>query len=180
MLLTINVKSLLVCCLLAITLFNGKGFLEVAAADVTVVLNATHQSATVPSDFAGLSFEMAQLLPDTNGVCYFRQDNQPLIDLFRTLDVRSLRIGGNTPDQDAAKLLGPSEWKYFFAFAQAAHVKIIYGLQLYKGDSTVAAQTVQYLMDHYASQIEAFPSARNQVLIRLVRQTNIQTYMRGN
>jgi hypothetical protein len=123
---------------------------------VKVSINTTSPGAVIPTDFSGLSFEVAQLLPDAAGVYYFRPDNLPLIQMFRTLGIRSLRIGGNTSDRDAKKLPGPADWEAFFAFARAADVKVIYGLQLHKGDPQVAAQTVKHLMDRYAPLIDSF------------------------
>ena len=129
---------------------------ELAA--VTVTLREEPVGAAIPDGFTGLSFEESRLLPATNGVRYFRPDNQPLINWFRTLGIRSLRLGGNTSDRDAQpdQLPGPADWESFFAFAKLAKVKVIYGLQLYRGDAARNAQTVKYLMDHYAPQIEAF------------------------
>jgi hypothetical protein len=127
-----------------------------ASAAVTVSINTKSPGTVIPSDFTGLSFEAAQLLPDTHGVHYFRPDNAPLIQMFRTLGIRSLRIGGNTSDRDAKELPGPADWDKLFGFARAADVKVIYGLQLHQGDPQVAAQTVKYLMDHYAPLIDSF------------------------
>lgn len=76
---------------------------------VAVSINVRRPGASIPSDFAGLSFEAAQLLPDTNGVHYFRSDDAPLIQMFRTLGIHSLRIGGNTADLDARGLPDPAD-----------------------------------------------------------------------
>ena len=126
------------------------------AATVTVTLDAAHPGAVIPSDFSGLSFEVSLLLPSKNGVRYFRPDNLPLIQLFHTLGIKSLRVGGNMSDRNATQLPGPADWDSLFAFAKAANVKVIYGLQLYHGDPQVAASTVKYIMDRYAPLVEAF------------------------
>lgn len=143
-------------------LVGGTSIIQVRVSDpsasntVSVSINADSPGAAIPADFTGLSFEAAQLLPDANGIHYFQPDNVLLIQMFRTLGVRSLRIGGNTSDRDARKLPGPADWDDLFAFARAADVKVIYGLKLYQGNPQVAAQTVKYLMDHYASLIDCF------------------------
>jgi hypothetical protein len=110
----------------------------------------------ISSAFSGFSFEMALLLPNENGVRYFRPDNQPLLALFRQLGIKSLRIGGNTSDRDAKQLPGEADWDSLFGFAKAAGVKVIYCLRLRNGDPADAARTVKYIMDRYAPQVEAF------------------------
>ena len=122
----------------------------------TVELDVAHPGAMISTNFAGLSFEGSLLLPNENGIRYFRPDNQPLINLFHTLGVRSLRIGGNTSDRDVKRLPEPADLDSLFAFANKTDVKVIYCLQLHKGDPQVAAQTVKYIMDHYAPLVDSF------------------------
>lgn len=97
---------------------------------------------------------MSLVLPAANGVHYFRPDNRPLIQLFRTLGIKNLRIGGNTSDRDAKKLPGEADLDSLFGFAKAAGVKVIYCLRLHDGDPQTDAQTVKYIMDHYAAQVD--------------------------
>jgi hypothetical protein len=123
---------------------------------VTSTLDLQHPGAEIGTNFAGLSFEASLLLPGTNGLRYFRPDNQPLVQLFHMLGIRSLRLGGNTSDRDATRLPGPADWDSLFAFARVAQVKVIYCLHLYRGDSQVAVRTVKYITDHYAPWVEAF------------------------
>ncbi|HUB87609.1 MAG TPA: glycosyl hydrolase family 79 C-terminal domain-containing protein [Verrucomicrobiae bacterium] len=125
-------------------------------APVTVTLDPAHPGAAIPADFTGLSFEVSQLLPNANGVHYFRADNKPLITLFQTLGVKSLRIGGNSSDRDVKRLPSDADFDSLFAFARAANVKIIYCLRLHDGDPEADAQTVKYIMDHYADQMDCF------------------------
>ncbi len=122
----------------------------------TVELDVAHPGAMISTNFIGLSFEGSLLLPNENGVRYFRPDNQPLVNLFHTLGVKSLRIGGNTSDRDVKQLPGPADWDSLFAFAKMTGVKVIYCLQLHKGDPQVAAQTVKYIMDRYAPLVDSF------------------------
>jgi hypothetical protein len=134
--------------------------LAAAAADekpnVSVELDVAHPGALISTNFTGLSFEGSLLLPNEKNIRYFRPDNQPLINLFHTLCVKSLRIGGNTSDRDAKQLPGPADWDSLFAFAKKTEVKVIYCLQLHKGDPQVAAQTVKYIMDRYAPLVDSF------------------------
>lgn len=123
---------------------------------ITITLDATNPGAVIPPDFMGLSFEVIQLLPDTNGVHYFRPDNQPLVNLFRTLGIRHLRIGGSTADRNAKQLPDEADLDSFFAFAKAVDVKVIYCLRLHGGDPQADIQTAKYIMDHYAAQMDCF------------------------
>ncbi len=143
-------KGLLACALLVFCMAGR----TIAEPLVTVTFDATHPGPVIPANFEGLSFEASLLLPAANGVHYFRPDNQPLITLFRTLGIKSLRIGGNTSDRDATELPNNADLDSFFAFAKAAHVKVIYCLRLYKGDPQTDARTAKYIMEHYAAQMD--------------------------
>lgn len=123
---------------------------------VTVSISPDEAGALISPDFSGFSFEVAQLLPDANGVHYFRPDNQRLINLFHQFGIKSLRIGGNTSDRDAKKLPSEADLDSLFGFAKAAGAKVIYCLRLRNGDPNNAARTVKYIMDRYASQMECF------------------------
>jgi len=126
------------------------------APNIAATLDVTHLGAGISPNFIGLSFEGSLLLPNAEGLRYFRADNQPLLTLFHTLGVKSLRIGGNTSDRDAQQLPGPADWDSLFGFATAAGVKVIYCLQLHQGDPQVAAQTVKYIMARYAPLLDSF------------------------
>ena len=127
-----------------------------AGEPLVAALDLNAPGETVAPDFGGLSFETLLLLPGKDGQRYFRPENQPLIQLFHTLGIKSLRIGGNTSDRDARQLPGPADWDSLFAFARAAQVKVIYCLQLHQGDPQVAARTVKYIMDRYALWVDCF------------------------
>lgn len=123
---------------------------------ISIQLNTTNPGPEISPTFAGLSFEVHLLLPDQNGRHYFRADNQPLIDLFHTLGIKSLRIGGNTSDRDARRLPHEADLDSLFAFAQAADVKVIYCLRLHNGDPDLDSQTVQYIMNRYSRWVDCF------------------------
>ena len=129
---------------------------QAAESPVAITLDTANPGAAIAPDFSGLSFEISLLLPGANGVRYFRPDNQPLIRLFHTLGIRNLRIGGNTSDRDAHRLPDEADLDSLFGFVQAAGVKVIYCLRLHNGDPQADAQTVKYIMDHYASSVDCF------------------------
>ena len=122
---------------------------------VAVQVNPNAPGDMIPENFAGLGFEVA-ILREENGTHYFRPDNAPLINLFHTLGIKSLRVGGNTSDRDVRQLPSEADLDSLFGFAKAAGVKVIYCLRLHNGDPNVDAQTVKYLMDHYGPQIDCF------------------------
>jgi len=128
---------------------------ESSEAQVTVQLDAAHPGAAISPDFAGVSFEASLLRPE-HGTHYFRADNAPLIHLFHTLGIKSLRIGGNTSDRDARQLPSETDIDSLFAFAKAADVRVIYCLRLHNGDPDAAARTAKYIMDRYAPLVDCF------------------------
>src|SRR5262245_18617075 len=65
---------------------------------ITVTVDTQTRRTAIPPDFLGLSFESSNLLSEPNGQHLFGPANKPLIDLFRWLGIRSLRIGGGTAD----------------------------------------------------------------------------------
>ena len=126
------------------------------AEDVTAQVDMKNPGKATPADFEGLSFEVSQLFPNENGVRYFRPDNQPLINLFKTLGIKNLRIGGNSSDRDAHRLPSEADLDSLFEFARAADVKVIYCLRLHNGDIQTDVKTVKYIMDRYADQMDSF------------------------
>ena len=60
---------------------------------VTLLIDTQNTGAKIPEDFSGLSFEMETLLPEKNGSQYFSESNRALIQTFRNLGVKNLRVG---------------------------------------------------------------------------------------
>src|SRR5436190_22274488 len=89
--------ALLARCVLS-SLLTLRAFAAEQAAFSVISIDSRQPGATVASDFSGLSYETSRLLPDEKGTHYFRPDNLPLISVFQTLGVKSLRIGGNSVD----------------------------------------------------------------------------------
>ncbi len=133
--------------------FNPKPTL--AQIPVQLNLNTAAPATPIPPDFLGLSFETLTLLPHADGTpAYFVPGNGPLIQLFHTLGIRSLRIGGNTADTPTIPIPSEPEIDQLFQFAQAADVKVIYTLRLRESSIPRVAEAAKYLMDHYAAQID--------------------------
>jgi hypothetical protein len=130
--------------------------LPAAESPVTVSVDTKSPGGPIAEDFSGLSFEISVLLPNEDGVRYFRPDNLPLIHLFHTLGIKNLRIGGNTSDRDARRFPSTNDIDSLFGFAKAAGVKVIYCLRLHNGDPQTDAETVKYIMSRYAPLVDSF------------------------
>jgi hypothetical protein len=124
-----------------------------AQTPVTVTL-VPKAARAIPADFAGLSFETSALLPDTDGQHVFRSTNLPLINTFRSLGIRNLRIGGNSVDQDAVPIPSNADIDNLFDFAQAANVKVIYSLRLKSNNPAAGAAIAKYVMEHYSTTLD--------------------------
>lgn len=110
---------------------------------------------TVPSEFLGLSMETSALLREGTGEApYLKADNLVLIQLFKTLGIKNLRIGGNTADRPTLPVPKEQEIDDLFGFAKAANVKVIYTLRLRDSSIETVTKSAKYVMDRYAGQID--------------------------
>ncbi len=145
-----RVSLFIVCCLLGV-----KGFSTQADA-LIVSLNSQVMGAEIPEDYSGLSYETRMLLPDAHGNYYFSKDNQKLVRMFRTLDVKSLRLGGNSVDVKATATPSPKDLDALFGFAREAGVKVIYSVRLQDGSVEDAVLQARYIWEHYADRLDYF------------------------
>ena len=135
------------------------GLVQIAAlaqSPVTLTIDAGTRGAAVPDDFVGLSFETSNLLPDKNGGHFFSAENQPLVNLFRDIGIKNIRVGGGTVDMAKYAVPDQADIDHLFAFAKAADVKVIYSFRLLNGDKTNAAALAGYIWQHYHPQLAAF------------------------
>jgi hypothetical protein len=153
--LSMNLNKTLFPTILVFLIFGVAGSLQ-AQSPVTISLDASQPGTVLAPDFSGLSFEVSQLLPNANGIHYFRPDNTTLIRLFHTLGIKNLRIGGNTSDRDVRRLPENADLDSLFAFAKVAGVKIIYCLRLHNGDPQADVRVAKYIMDRYAGEMDCF------------------------
>jgi hypothetical protein len=123
---------------------------------VLVTVKTDQPGIAISQNALGLSYEMSLMMPDTSGVRYFRPNNLPLLQLFKTLGVKNLRIGGNSVDDPKIPLPSLDDVCSFFDFAKAAGVKVIYSVRLHDGDPQSAAQYAKLIHDHYANVLESF------------------------
>jgi len=146
----------------------------IAAEPVTISVNTSQPDAPIPANALGLSYETSLMLPDAHGVHYFRPDNKPLVTLFKTIGVKSLRIGGNSVDAPNVPIPSEADVTAFFDFAKAAGVKVIYSVRLEEPKSSdetnttpasstgsianaqSAARFAKLIHDRYADELDCF------------------------
>ena len=138
------------------------------AQPVTITIDAEARGPVVPDDFAGLSFERGPLNPGNAGVAgyLFNPANTSLVTLFRTVGLRSLRIGGGSVDFYVPAGTGSDGFTgidNLFAFAAAAGTRVIYSLRLLspadrpvQNLESVNARVAGYIWDRYREHVAGF------------------------
>jgi hypothetical protein len=122
---------------------------------VTVTVAADGGGADLSPDFLGLSYESSMLLPQ-NGHYYFNADNQALVNTFKTLGIKSLRVGANAVDDPRIPVPQEKDIDQLFNFAWAAGVKVIYSFRLKNGDPADSARLASYIAAHDADALDSF------------------------
>ncbi len=131
--------------------------LRAAAADplvVTVALDPQTPGLAIPPQAEGLSYESTTLMPRADGSHYFSAANAPLVRLFHSLGVTSLRLGGVTIDRPTT-VISTADVDELFAFAKAAGAKVIYSVPL---KDTVPASTqplIAHIRTRYADLLDS-------------------------
>jgi hypothetical protein len=121
---------------------------------LTLAVTPSAPGLEIPSDFLGVSLETETMLANAQGQYpMFRASNQPLIQLFHTLGIRSLRIGGNTADLPDIRLPNNRDIDELFTFSRQADVQVIYTLRLRDWTPDKDVAPAKYVMSHYAPQI---------------------------
>ncbi|MBQ9477541.1 MAG: hypothetical protein IJU63_07145 [Bacteroidales bacterium] len=113
-------------------------------------------AAVIPDDYVGLSYESKMLVPDGNGQYYFNVENKPLVTLFRTLGIRSIRIGGSSTDNPNDPLPSLADIDNFFRFAREVGVKVIYSVRLRDGDPDYARSVAALIQNKYSDRLDLF------------------------
>jgi hypothetical protein len=137
--------------LFTVTLLPGH-----AQSVVNVELLPQQSGPNISAGFTGLSFEMREVLADTNGNHFFSPANKRLIAIFKALRIESLRVGGNTADRPTLPTPSINDVDSLFGFAKKADVKVIYTLRLNQGNPELAAQMADYIEKQYSKQLDCF------------------------
>jgi hypothetical protein len=125
-----------------------------AQSPVSIEVHPEKPGPAIPSNFIGLSFETAAVLPNAGKGYLFHAGNTNLARLFQTLGIRSLRIGGNTADRPTVKIPDNTDIDNLFGFARVAGTRVIYTLRLRESTPEDAVKAAQYLMSRYQSDID--------------------------
>lgn len=122
---------------------------------VTVTVEADGKSADLAPRFLGLSYESAMLLPK-DGLYYFDVNDVALVNTFKTLGIKSLRVGANAVDDPQIPIPQEKDIDALFNFARVAGVKVIYSLRLKSGNPAESARLATYIAAHYADVLDSF------------------------
>ena len=99
---------------------------------------------------------MSMLLPDKDGHYYFDADDKALLNTFKTLGIKSLRVGANAVDDPRVPVPQEKDIDSLFNFARAAGVKVIYSFRLKNGDPANSAHLASYIAAHDTDVLECF------------------------
>jgi hypothetical protein len=124
-------------------------------ADATVIITDNGTGSDLSPRFLGLSYEMSLLLP-RDGKYYFDAGDQALVNTFRTLGIKSLRVGAAAVDDPKSPVPQEKDIDSLFDFARAAGVKVIYSFRLKKGDPGESARLAAYIAAHDADALDCF------------------------
>ncbi len=77
------------------------------------------------------------MLPDSNGTHFLTSSNTPLLNLFHTLGIKSIRVGGNSSEEAD---VNPTDTDRLglFNFARAANISVIFNLRVKTSTGTGA------------------------------------------
>jgi len=122
---------------------------------VTVTVTDAGNGSNLPPRFLGLSYESSMLLPK-DGKYYFDPKDQALINSFKTLGIKSLRVGANAVDDPRVPVPQEKDIDELFNFARAADVKVIYSFRLKNGDPAESARLASYIAAHDADALDCY------------------------
>jgi hypothetical protein len=122
---------------------------------VTVTITDDGNGTNLPPRFLGLSYESSMLLPK-EGKYYFDPNDQSLVSTFKTLGIKSLRVGANAVDDPRIPVPQEKDIDELFDFARAADVKVIYSFRLKNGDPAESARLAGYIAAHDANTLDCY------------------------
>lgn len=122
---------------------------------VTVSVVAGDSAPELAPRFLGLSYETSMVSP-RDGRYYFDAQDQTLVNIFKTLGIKSLRIGGNAVDDERIPVPQEKDTDQLFQFARAAGVKVIYSFRLKDGNPEESARLASHIATHYADLLDTF------------------------
>lgn len=148
----ISIRSLIA----PVLLFASAAPPPALAGDVILRIDSTRAGKAIPRDFIGLSYETKTTIAGPDGEHYFDRRKPALVAMFRTLGVRSLRIGGNSVDSNDVPLPMLTDLDSVFDFARAARAKVIYSVRLQNGDPSRAAWYAKRIYARHRDVLDTF------------------------
>ena len=91
-----------------------------------------------------------------DGRYYFDPNDKALINCFKTLGIKSLRVGANAVDDPRIPVPQEKDADQLFNFARAAGVKVIYSFRLKNGDPAESGRLAAYIAAHDADALDCF------------------------
>jgi hypothetical protein len=146
------VKIIITACVLHLCILTA-----FAQSPVTITVGAKTDGKVIPADFVGESFETASIRINNNHVkgYMFDASTTQMVNLFRSLGIKNLRIGGGTVDN---KSVNPTrkDIDALFRFAEAADAKIVYSFRLLNGNAEENAATAKYIWTNHRRYLDCF------------------------
>ncbi|HZM05902.1 MAG TPA: glycosyl hydrolase family 79 C-terminal domain-containing protein [Candidatus Saccharimonadales bacterium] len=129
-----------------------------AQSPVIVKVDILSPGDAIPDDYSGASYETVNLKSGSSGISgyFFDSTNSELVTLFKQLGTKCLRIGGSTVDGNGNFTPANRDMDALFRFAQAAGVKVIFSVRLFKGDAAQDASAAKYIWDNYRQYLDCF------------------------
>lgn len=145
-------KKLTILTFLVVTLFSCN--IQSDIPEYTLKIDYSEQGNWIKPDFAGLSYETKLVLPDSTGKYYFSANNASLVEAYKTLGVKHLRVGGNTAERATVPIPDETDIDTFYGFAKVAGLKTIYTVRMDGNTPDEAARIAKYVYDNYAEWVE--------------------------
>lgn len=123
---------------------------------IQITLSPQQRGPKIADDYAGLSYETQMMIPDSDGRHYFSAENRKLIQIFRTLNIKSLRLGGSSVDIKANPIPTNEDIDALFEFAREAGAKVTYSVRLQDGTARDAARQAQHIWENYSDLLDYF------------------------
>lgn len=121
----------------------------------TVTVKNIPTGPNLEQHFLGLSYEISELLPRDDRY-YFNTNDQALVNIFKTLGIRNLRVGADAVDDPKIAVPQEKDIDNFFNFAQAVDASVIYSFRLKNGDTNEAARLACYISAHHGENLDCF------------------------
>ena len=128
---------------------------SVQSETVAVTVQDDGQRSPIAPTFLGLSYESSMLLPK-DGHYYFDAGDQALVTIFKTLGIKSLRVGANAVDDPRIPVPQEKDIDELFNFAREAGVKVIYSFRLKNGNPAESARLASYIAKNDADVLDCF------------------------